>query len=386
MIKQFILIFLLLFVPFSKSEAQQKTNSTAQNSTVNQASLANCLTPEKLEELSHMKEKIEALVEKLKDIIQCTSVKNILKAVKDALAQKKTVVNIDTYIKGLGTPPISITPPRYCVKIDGDSIGNFTLNLKSSNIDLREILVDEDYLNQKVDLLFNETASINISNRKKDLLLNYLGIPDAQSNGLLIQLNKIVKTSNLTESQTTELAQKLQDWRLFGGCYTKWILSYFVNQNKKFDFVAQQTYPTPASYVNGKITINVGSMVYDNVGLGEEFFHAYQDMYYSGGINQYVNKGRPNIEFEAKLFWDIVSSRSGNGGTSLAIQDNPIYDKWINDLTHDGTQTPQWEEIQPRYFEFMNIFKVKAPQYDKEVIPTLLPSAMLNVLNNSSCN
>jgi len=138
--------------------------------------------------------------------------------------------------------------------------------------------------------------------------------------------------------------------------------------------------------MSNKVTVNVGSMIYDEVGLGEEFFHAYQDMYYSGGINQYVDKGRPNIEFEAKLFWDIVATKNGIPHTSLAIQDNDEYDKWVRNLTKGGTQVPKWEEMQARYVEFMRIFKVKAPQYNREEIPTMLPSAMLNIFANSGCN
>lgn len=41
--------------------------------------------------------------------------------------------------------------------------------------------------------------------------------------------------------------------------------------------------------------------------LQEELFHAAQDAFYPGGTSQYSNIGFSNVEFEAKLYRDIVN-------------------------------------------------------------------------------
>ncbi|MGV8090409.1 MAG: hypothetical protein AB2L24_00905 [Mangrovibacterium sp.] len=41
--------------------------------------------------------------------------------------------------------------------------------------------------------------------------------------------------------------------------------------------------------------------------LKEELFHAVQDAYYPCGIAQYSNVGYSNIEFEAKLYKDVIA-------------------------------------------------------------------------------
>ena len=65
------------------------------------------------------------------------------------------------------------------------------------------------------------------------------------------------------------------------------------------------------SFVNN-FTINARVFV-------EEFFHAYQDLFYGTLPPQALYLGRSNIEFEAKLYHDIV-----HPNCCIAFWDGPI--------------------------------------------------------------
>lgn len=107
----------------------------------------------------------------------------------------------------------------------------------------------------------------------------------------------------------------------------------------------------------------------------EELIHAGQDRVYYGGIAQYYDRGKPNIEFEASLTKDLVYYIEGgiyNAGAG--IDNKQQYAKWIETLC-DDTQVPlnysfpsaaavvgtkvEIGNVKKGYYEMMEDFKKK---------------------------
>lgn len=132
-----------------------------------------------------------------------------------------------------------------------------------------------------------------------------------------------------------------------------------------------------------------------------ELFHAYQDnVAYHGGIGAYgvdastniKQPGFSNIEFEQALFRDIMMLH-GSSATALyfssnqSIKDN--YTAWINMLTNNGTQYPDfsanWSAYETKYFEFMEEFRLN-PSFNSVIINTLEPEALKRIFNGLQPN
>jgi len=131
----------------------------------------------------------------------------------------------------------------------------------------------------------------------------------------------------------------------------------------------------------------------------EEFIHLSQDRLYIGGITQYNYKGRPNIEFEAKVIADLIRVQRGFGaelgkgpinikkinkpdGTFIYIDETPLnnsYEDWIKMLLKisppltfeklDNCKIPiiatDGNSYDYGYRDFMLNFRTKDPQYNK---------------------
>jgi hypothetical protein len=95
--------------------------------------------------------------------------------------------------------------------------------------------------------------------------------------------------------------------------------------------------------------------------LEHEFFHAFQNASYPGGINAYgknANTGLPNpgfskIEFEQAVFYDIVngSQQAFINGTDAQ---RAAYRNWINGLTANGTIYPKLNPSSANYAQFIS--------------------------------
>lgn len=117
-----------------------------------------------------------------------------------------------------------------------------------------------------------------------------------------------------------------------------------------------------------------------------ELFHAYQDnIAYPGGISDYSlgEPGYSNIEFEQALFKDIMMLHGGNATALSYSTDNDIieeYESWINYLTNNGTEYPDfsnnWSLYESKYFEFLEEFKNTNPYYNAPIINTLAPEGL----------
>jgi hypothetical protein len=113
----------------------------------------------------------------------------------------------------------------------------------------------------------------------------------------------------------------------------------------------------------------------------EEFVHFYQDVYYPGGISQYL--GYINIEFEAKLIQDIICRMWGAGGSYFGEGANHgfEYNMWIENITQEGTVFPSYDEIKNQYWYFLQDFqqKIGLPYYNMPINNNLNPNALHDI-------
>ena len=126
--------------------------------------------------------------------------------------------------------------------------------------------------------------------------------------------------------------------------------------------------------------------------FGHEFFHAFQDTFYSGGTSQFntgTRTGFPNLEFEQALFYDIINgSNDATAMGSTASQAIVIeYRNWISTITNGNTEYPkQFSDFRGQYHYFLNLFHQNAFGYSDGLVKSdLLPGALLNIFSSSNC-
>ncbi|RZK64370.1 MAG: hypothetical protein EOO92_27595 [Pedobacter sp.] len=98
-----------------------------------------------------------------------------------------------------------------------------------------------------------------------------------------------------------------------------------------------------------------------------EFFHGFQDAFYTGGTAQYntgTRTGFPNLEFEQALFYDILEG-SGSAtamGSTADISITDEYRTWISSITNNNTKYPkQFKSI--KNFAISDLIKTKSTAY-----------------------
>ena len=126
--------------------------------------------------------------------------------------------------------------------------------------------------------------------------------------------------------------------------------------------------------------------------FGDEFFHGFQDSFYTGGTLQYntgTRTGYPNIEFEQVLFADILngSDNASAIGSTASIELRTEYRNWVKSITNNNTAYPkQLSDLGGQYYTFLNKFREHAYGYDVGIVKTdLPPDALLNIFNSTNC-
>jgi hypothetical protein len=114
-----------------------------------------------------------------------------------------------------------------------------------------------------------------------------------------------------------------------------------------------------------------------------------QDSYYDGGTSQYLNTGKSNIEFEAKLYKDLVTYAELKAGTLTGIPaTSPLfleYETWIKQRTSNLTKYPSQIPLD-KYFYFLEAFKQAYSEYNYPTNPNLYPDALMNLIKSSPCS
>ena len=206
-------------------------------------------------------------------------------------------------------------------------------------------------------------------------------------------LNKITGLITLNPNQKKQLADALIDFFFLGRCMNEALYNQLLAMNKTFNFTIDPNIPHNVNAVykpaNGTMSFRSQGSIQGQY-MQEELFHGYQDAYYPGGIQQYGDVGKSNIEFEAHLFKDLVAMMEfGNGiqGVPIGHPKHNDYHNWLRyELLNNFSSYPTQINLD-KYFEYLEAFRESygAP-YNATPRQDLYPNALMNLLKSKSCN
>lgn len=150
----------------------------------------------------------------------------------------------------------------------------------------------------------------------------------------------------------------------------KIIIDCLSDVNARLSFVINPQMKSPGAYnrKNKQILFRESKSINYHV-LVEEFFHAYQDQVIGIGSHRY-DQAHANIEFEAKLYSDIIQMKYvdylvGELDLPLLIlgSSSDNYLKWLEIATTDFTNDPNWDFMQDKYYHFLEEFTAEKTAY-----------------------
>lgn len=195
-------------------------------------------------------------------------------------------------------------------------------------------------------------------------------------------IDDIANNIFLDFTQTKLLEDALDE--LIDLCSDEYIYNELVAQGKKFNFTMDSSLGGLAGYDPSSKTFKFRNNDAITSGkLKEEFFHAFQDAFYSGGISQYANTGKANVEFEAKLYQDIVKSNCCLAFDQSIVPYNLIlnYMDWVNLIRSNPSNLSSKD-----YKYWVNLFNQYSTSYSSTLSSNLqYPNALISVLSNSGC-
>lgn len=192
-------------------------------------------------------------------------------------------------------------------------------------------------------------------------------------------VNNILKTCYLNATQKNQLEQALASL-ISEGCLTRSVYDDLVEHGIKLDFKINSSLTAPASYSPVSKSVDFRSSTdIKSSNLKEELFHAFQDVFYSGGIAQYTSTGKVNIEFEAKLYKDIMAfpcCDALNIGTAPESLRNS-YNIWVYSIQENSSNLSDSE-----YQFWLNQFNIYAAPYSSSASPSLSsPRALKSIIS-----
>jgi hypothetical protein len=195
--------------------------------------------------------------------------------------------------------------------------------------------------------------------------------------------NSIALNNMLLPSQTLLLEDALDE--LIGVCSDEYIYNELVAQGKKFNFKMDSSLGGFAGYDPASKTFSFRNNDAISSGkLKEEFFHAFQDAFYAGGISQYYNAaGNVNIEFEAKLYRDITAANCCmafyESSAPQSVKDQ--YTRWIQSLQENPFSITSTD-----YQKWLKLFNQYTNSYSSPLSSNLsYPHAIDHIINISNC-
>lgn len=193
----------------------------------------------------------------------------------------------------------------------------------------------------------------------------------------------IITNKNSLDEQQSLLLETAVD-ELASLCSDDYIYNQFVSNGQKFNFKMNSGLPYPAGYnPTSKTFFFKNNDAITSSKLKEEFFHAFQDFYYSGGIAQYASTGLVNIEFEAKLHTDItnvgccVAFNMGSAPQEIKEQ----YENWVFAIQNNPSTVSSTD-----YQKWLNLFNQYTPAYSSPFNSNLSsPDALNSIITSSKC-
>lgn len=122
-----------------------------------------------------------------------------------------------------------------------------------------------------------------------------------------LELHKaIIKSTCFNTAQMEDFRISFNSW-YDEDCINRAIYKDLLEKGLKLDFCLDSNFNGNAYYspVLKKIMFKNQDMIKNSIVFDEELFHAFQDKSYPGGTQQYYTNARGNIEFEARLNYDI---------------------------------------------------------------------------------
>lgn len=200
------------------------------------------------------------------------------------------------------------------------------------------------------------------------------------------------KYSDLSVSDQNEVSALLNELQNSPYGKTFNVILNRVASQKVSSIYRGSTGTAPALYgaKNNVVVLNDLGKSITQTQLGEELIHASQDRTYSGGIGQYSSgKGTPNIEFEAKLIFELIYVMNSLPCGAL-IGYGEHYDDavfWLLEF-YDGDKFPSMSTVLNTtmggygYYDMIDFFKVKDSAYNKETDYSLKPYFVDYIYNN----
>lgn len=182
-------------------------------------------------------------------------------------------------------------------------------------------------------------------------------------------------------SEFEEMLSLMQSYDYMGHVYNP-LFEYAKNGGNKLSSIGRDSnISTQGGYNPRTKAILINSTASISNVFPEEFIHFSQDIYYPGGTTQYITKGKPNIEMEAKIIEDCaalygsVCSYYGAGPT-YAEQ----YRQWVWDFVYESIDNfPSMNDVLTHkvsnigYRDFVEDLKKKDASYNYESLNSLNP-------------
>lgn len=186
--------------------------------------------------------------------------------------------------------------------------------------------------------------------------------------------------SFLTDQQSNRLKEAFK--QVYSIPINAKFLRELLNSGYKVKITINPNLSTPGGFSPSTNTISFRS--FDDINYNvvlEEYFHAFQ--HYRIGIGKYNNEGNANIEFEAKLYQDIVSRRHLEQLAEMGLSfyylghSSSEYADWLIEITSNHTTYPAWSTIEDKYYDFIELFIQEKTVYASPIDYELEPTTML---------
>lgn len=213
---------------------------------------------------------------------------------------------------------------------------------------------------------------------------NVAATRSVSTTSLTYPVSSFAQECTFTDKDLSELESMLsvmQDYGYMGHVYIP-LFEYAKSSGNKVSSIGRDSHISSQGGYNPKTkVIMFGTAASISNVFPEEFVHFSQDYYYPGGTAQYITKGKPNIEMEAKIIVDCATLYGGGcsyygAGPTYAKQ----YEQWIWDLVFESISNfPSMKDVLNRkesgigYQDFIEDLKKKDASYNYESISSLNP-------------
>lgn len=194
-------------------------------------------------------------------------------------------------------------------------------------------------------------------------------------------ITDLTNESLLDVQQNDKLKEAFND--VYKKCPNKVLIEALHQNGFKFKFKIDGNLTTPGGF--DPVTNSIKFRSTNDINfetLQEELFHAYQHLSVSI-LTQMTSPylGRSNIEFESKVYHDVICYVTNSFPCALWGNDSDEYSTWIKEITSEWTKYPTWEKMQGKYYKLLEDFVRYNPNYNFPIDYNLKPAAIFKATN-----